>query len=250
MFHRASAQRPSGVIILFSSSTNLKASKQANPKETRIMNDLVLLLNVACGHPLSTVPEGRARRLRLMVSGLMAALVFAALWGLAAGSYSAPLALANLYKVPMVILLSAVSAVPAALLAWKLTRAKEDWTEIVLKFVSGIFAGTLVLAVLAPLVALYYHSSVWAGPLLGSATVFIALAAGAIVSLRSAQRDTDSAGGSILSSIPVVVFLAIQLAALMQLVVLVAPIFPERTIFSEGVDQASSYIEPMSGSGR
>lgn len=214
------------------------------------MTDLVLLLNVACGHPLSGVVEGRARRLRLATSGLMAALALAAIWGLAAGSCSAPLALANLYKVPMVILLSTISALPAGLLAWKLTRAEGDWSCLLLNFVSGIFTATLVLAVLSPLVALYYHSSFWAGPFLGSATVFIALGAGFIVFLRNVYRDLDGEGQHFLVSVPVVVFLGMQLAALMQLVVLVSPIFPESTVFSGGVDQAGSYLAPGMESSR
>jgi hypothetical protein len=214
------------------------------------MTDLVLLLNVACGQPLSGIAEGRARRLRLSASALMAALGLAALWGLAAGSCSASLALANLYKVPMVILLSTVSALPAGLLAWKLTRTGGDWTTILLNFVTGVFAGTLVLAALAPLVALYYHSSEWAGPLLGSATVFLALAAGSFVFLRNVGRDPGGQGGRFLATVPSVVFLGMQLAALMQLIVLASPIFPERTIFSGGIDHAGSYLAPTTENAR
>lgn len=208
------------------------------------MNDLALLLNIACGHSLPAGEDGRGRRLRMVASGFMAALVFAALWGLAAGSHSATLALANVYKVPMVIVLSAVSAVPAGLLAWKLIGAKGDWTDILIGFTSGIFTGTLVLAVLAPLVALYYHSSGFAGPILGSGTVFLALGTGAVVFLRTVLRGLDAGGRRVALAIPVLVFLAMQLASMLQLVALASPIFPERTVFSGGIDQATTLIAP------
>ena len=58
-------------------------------------------------------PASRAQESMLAILALGAALVLASIWGIAAGSESAQLSLANAYKVPMVILLSALTALPA-----------------------------------------------------------------------------------------------------------------------------------------
>ena len=79
------------------------------------MTHFSTLLNLTCGKPLGEEDSGRARRLQIVVSALLTSLVFAALWGVAAGSRLPSLAIANLYKVPMVVLISAV-ALPAGLL--------------------------------------------------------------------------------------------------------------------------------------
>ena len=60
----------------------------------------------------------------LAALAIAAALALASLWGIAAGSASASLAMANAYKVPMVILLSALTALPAGLVTLRLTNAR------------------------------------------------------------------------------------------------------------------------------
>lgn len=201
------------------------------------MGTLVTLLDIACGRPIPGADGGRARRIELMIVALLASLVFAAAWGAAAGSRSTLLATANLYKVPMVVLLSCVFAAPAGLLAWRLSGAAIRGTDLALGFVGSVFGGTLVLAVLAPLVALYYHSSAWAGPMLGVGSAFVALGTGTIMFVRGIVRRLP-AGASVMGAlVPAGVILAMQLATLLQLASVVAPIFPERTPFSGGIDQ-------------
>ena len=90
----------------------------------------------------------RSHQIVVTISALFAALVLAAFWGLAAGSTSATLALANAYKVPMVIVLSALTALPAGLVALRLTNASLPAEQLVTAFVTSIFGGTLVLATL------------------------------------------------------------------------------------------------------
>lgn len=203
------------------------------------MNHFAVLLDLVCGRALPDAAEGRARRLELVASALLASIVFAALWGLAAGSHSTSLALANLYKVPMVVLLSAVCAVPAGMLAYKLVGPPCRGTDLLVAFAGGIFAGTLVLAVLAPILALYYHTSAWAGPMLGIATTFAALGVGGLIFVRAAFRRAALGPRRASIAIPVTVFLGLQLAAMLQLVALASPIFPEHTVFSKGVDHIS-----------
>lgn len=200
------------------------------------MGTLMTLLDIACGRPIPGADGGRARRIELMIVALLASLVFAAAWGAAAGSRNAILATANLYKVPMVVLLSCVFAAPAGLLAWRLSGTAIRGTDLALGFVGSVFGGTLVLAVLAPLVALYYHSSAWAGPMLGVGSAFVALATGTIMFFRGVFRRLPAGAPKLAAFVPALVILGMQLATLLQLASVVAPIFPERTPFSGGID--------------
>jgi hypothetical protein len=102
-----------------------------------------------------------------------------------------------------------------------------------------MFGGTLVLAVLAPLIALYYHSSAWAGPVLGIGSAAVALFTGTIMFVRGTVRRVEK-GARAPVLLPVGVTLAMQLATLLQLAALAAPIFPERTIFRGGIDHLTS----------
>lgn len=200
------------------------------------MGALVTLIDIACGRPIPAEDSGRSRRLQLVVLALLASLVFAAAWGLAAGSRSAGLAIANLYKVPMVVLMSCAFAAPAGLLAWRLSGTRVRGSDLALGFAGGVFGGTLVLAVLAPLVALYYHSSAWAGPVLGFGSAALALLTGTIMFVRGVVRRLEPGTQKRTVFLPVAVTLAMQLLTLLQLAALASPIFPERTAFSGGID--------------
>jgi len=194
------------------------------------------LLNLACGRPLPEEEDGRSRRLQLVAAALLASLVFAGLWGLAAGSSSPVLALANLYKVPMVVLVSTLAAIPAGLLTWKLSGADCRATDLLLSFATAVFAASLVLATSAPLVALYYHSSTWAGPALALGSVLLAVATGLLLFGRGVWLRL-SGMTSRLRVVPAVLVLAVvQLACLVQLVALASPILPEWTLFDGGID--------------
>jgi hypothetical protein len=200
------------------------------------MGTLVTLIDIACGRPIPVEDDGRSRRLQLVVFALLSSLVFAAAWGLAAGSRSTGLAVANLYKVPMVVLMSCAFAAPAGLLAWRLSGTRVRGSDLALGFAGGVFGGTLVLAVLAPLVALYYHSSAWAGPVLGIGSAVLALITGTIMFVRGVIRRLEPGTKKRTVFLPVAVTLGMQLLTLVQLSALASPIFPERTPFSGGID--------------
>ena len=208
------------------------------------MGTLVTLIDIACGRPIPAADDGRSRRLQLVVFALLASLVFAAAWGMAAGSRSAALAVANLYKVPMVVLLSCAFAAPAGLLAWRLSGTRVRGSDLALGFAGGVFGGTLVLAVLAPLVALYYHSSAWAGPVLGIGSAGLALLAGTVMFVRGVMRRLEPGTRKRTVLLPVAVTLAMQLLTLVQLASLASPIFPERTAFSGGIDHIATSAAP------
>lgn len=194
------------------------------------------LLDLTCGKPLGDADAGRARRLQIVISALLTSLLFAAVWGVAAGSRMPALAVANLYKVPMVVLVSAVGALPAGLLTWKLSGGPGRASDLLIGFTGGTFAGTLVLAVLSPLVALYYHSSLWAGPLLGQGSALLALVVGVVIFARAIFGRKNPEAPRARLVLPVTVLALVQVAMLVQLVAIAAPILPERTIFSHGID--------------
>ncbi|MCH9684418.1 MAG: hypothetical protein K0V04_23490 [Deltaproteobacteria bacterium] len=193
------------------------------------------LLHMITGRPVEQ-GEGRARRSQLMLTAGLLSLVFVALWGLAVGSASLGLAIANIYKVPMIILLSALCSAPAGLLALRISGADYRASDLMFSFVTAVFSGSLVMGVLAPVVALYYHTSAWAGPFLGMGSSFLALAVGGFVFVRATQRrrKVDTMPSSL--TLPIVVMLVMNAACLLQLVALASPILPEATIFEGGVD--------------
>lgn len=201
------------------------------------MTTIVTLLDIACGRPIPTQDSGPSRRLQLVVFALLASMVFAGAWGLAAGSQATGLALANLYKVPMVVLLSCAFAAPAGLLAWRLSGSPIRGSDLALGFSGGVFGGTLVLAVLAPLIALYYHSSAWAGPVLGIGSAILALVTGTVMFIRGTIRRLPPGTSKLAVLLPVAVTLGMQILTLIQLAAIAAPIFPERTMFSGGIDR-------------
>ena len=210
------------------------------------MGTLVTLIDNACGRALPAEDSGRSRRLQLITLSLLASLVFAAAWGLAAGSREMGLAMANLYKVPMVVLLSSAFAAPAGLLAWRLSGTRIRGTDLALGFTGGVFGGTLVLAVFAPLLALYYHSSAWAGPLLGIGSALLALVTGTVMFVRAVLRRLEPGTTKASVLLPVAATLTMQILTLLQLASLAAPIFPERTAFSGGIDHITTHAVPTS----
>jgi hypothetical protein len=194
------------------------------------------ILDIACGRPIPREDAGPARRLQLVVLAFLASLIFAAAWGAAAGSQATGLAVANLYKVPMVVLLSSAFAAPAGLLAWRLSGTQVRGSDLALGFSGGVFGGTLVLAVLAPIVALYYHSSAWGGPMLGVGSALLALGIGTIMFVHGTIRRVPEGASKAATLIPIFVTLGMQVLTLLQLAAIAAPIFPEHTPFSGGID--------------
>lgn len=199
------------------------------------MSQLAQLMTLTCRGELPQ-PLTRANQLVLTIAALVAGLVLSALWGIAAGSSSAALAIANAYKVPMVILLSALAALPAGLVALRFANARLSAADLVSAFATSIFGGTLVLATLAPLVAVYYHTSSKAGVPLALGSVFVALATATLLFGRAVKRRVGGEPGRAASLIPVVILVALFSAALMQFVALASPIIGTVTPFNGGFD--------------
>ena len=195
------------------------------------------LLDLACGRRGDgDGDESVARKLQLTIACAVAALLFSAIWGIAAGSGAASLALANTLKVPLVILLSALCAIPAGLLALELSGIRYGAADLLLSFASGVFAGSLVLAVLAPLVAVYYHTSALVGSKLAIGSVFAAIAVGVMIFARSAYARAGDRSNRVAVTIAVAAFSAILLIAMVQFVAIAAPILPDASAFDGGID--------------
>jgi MFS family permease len=202
---------------------------------SNVIGTFSTLLHLITGRPVEE-GEGRARRIQLMMTAGLLSLLFAAVWGLAVGSASLGLAVANIYKVPMIVLLAAMFSIPAGLLALRVSGADYRASDLLISFFTAVFSGSLVLGVLSPLVALYYHTSAWAGPFLGMGSAFIALGVAGFVFVRATlrRRKETTMPGSL--ALPTIVMVVMNAACLLQLVALASPILPEATIFEGGVD--------------
>lgn len=203
-----------------------------------MQTNLSQLMSVTCSAE-AALPASRAQQVMLAITALFAGLLLSSVWGIAAGSTSAAMALANAYKVPMVILLSAITALPAGLVALRFTSAALPARELVGAFATSIFGGTLVLAVLAPLVGIYYHTSAKAGLPLALGSVFVSLATASLLFGRAVARRVSGRPkrGSLFA---VAVLVALFLAALLQYVALASPIISAVTPFDGGFDRVFS----------
>ncbi|MFZ5476131.1 MAG: hypothetical protein ACOZNI_05095 [Myxococcota bacterium] len=199
------------------------------------MNPVARLFDLAAGRPLPEEADGSASRLQLAVHATLASIGLAAIYGLAAGSADTATLVANLYRAPMVTVLSAASALPAALLTWKLTGAPGRASDLVLGAASGIFTGTLLLAALSPLVVLFYQTSLYAG-LFAMAVTALATLLGLLTAVRAVLNRVPAGKSLLAAALPTGVLAFVQLAALAQLIQVVGGLLPERTVFDAGID--------------
>lgn len=201
------------------------------------MSRFLSLFDLASGKPLSREEEGTSHRMQIVVHATLATVVFAAIYGVAAGSTDLGLALGNIVKMPMVILLSAMTALPVGLVAWKLTGAPNRASDLVIGVAAGNFSAALVLATLAPLVALYYHSSGYLGGALALAVGALALVVGLFNVVRAVL---NRAPGDLLRKgrvfLPLAALVCVELLSLVQFIHIASPILPEVTVFDGGMD--------------
>jgi hypothetical protein len=204
------------------------------------MRQFLELFNLASGKILSTEHDGAASRAQIIVRATLASVVFAALYGLAVGSTDVGLAVGDLYKLPMVLLLSTVCAVPVALLTRKLLGGPNRASDLLLGAAAGNFTASLVLVSLSPIVALYYHTSGHLGGVLALCTGGLAAALGFWNAARAVwSRRPDGLALSRLPGlvVPLGVMIFAQMASLAQFIHVASPILPEVTVFDGGVDR-------------
>lgn len=193
------------------------------------------LFQLAVGRELNS-EESSAARWQLALRASLASSGLAALFGLAAGSANLQLALKNIYKVPMVLLLSGLFAIPAGAFVWKLLDEKNKTSELVLAIAAGNLNASIVLALFAPLIALYFHTSDHFGMPLALVAIVLALLGGIVVFCRSALRAANPFSSNWVVGVPLVVVLGMQLACALQLVQIASPILPSPTVFRGGID--------------
>jgi hypothetical protein len=200
------------------------------------MHAITSLIELTGGQKSAIETDGPARRTRLALTATAASCAGAAVFGLAAGSADISLAMANLFKVPMAVVLSALAALPAGLLAWKVTDAKIQVTDLLVSLAAANMTATMVLTAAAPLVALYYVTgSSWAS-LIAMGACFLAVAVGGFTYFRAVKLRLPDDVTRRQVFVPLAVLIAFQLIALVQLVGIASPILPELTPFSGGAD--------------
>jgi hypothetical protein len=163
----------------------------------------------------------------------LSGLGFAAVWGLAAGAAAPRLAIANVYKVPMVLALSLAVALPGVLVARHLLRLQIQPLEIVSALVASKYRACLVLLGFAPLLGVYAYTSQSVAPLLAQVSALLALAVGG-ASMRSELSKTAAPRWQLL--LLWCVAGALVSAALLQLVSLATPVLTLPTVFGSGID--------------
>lgn len=203
------------------------------------LSPLAVLLRLLAVRPFEARALSVPMRLSVAALGLLVALPCAAAWGLAASSSGAHATLENALKVPMLLLVSGAAALPFVLVVSLLVGARGTrLTDLVVAHGAATFAGSLVLLVSAPLVALYQRSSAWAGPTMAVASVAVALTVGAFVLVRALSRLARAATRARDHLLPTAALALIQLAALAQLASVTSPVFGARTRFGQGIDGA------------
>jgi hypothetical protein len=186
----------------------------------------------------------RAQRLFLAGFAFVGALALSALWGVAAGSHDGRFALGNAASVPLLLLMSSVASLPLGLLVYRLTVADGRASDLVLGHAGALFGGSLVLALLTPIVALYQYSSSWAGPVVAMGSELVGVAIGFALLLRGLAKlvpDPRARRGML---VPVALLCVVQGAALLQLSAVAPPVMPHRTVLGRGIDGIASHAAP------
>jgi hypothetical protein len=185
-------------------------------------------------------PQGRAARFSLSAFAFLAALAMTAAWGVAAGSHDGTIAFSNALKVPILLVVSSLAALPVVLVLFRMLAPHGDTSDLVVGHAMGTFGGSLVLVLLAPLVALYQCSSAWAGPVVAFVSALIGIAVAIFCFTRTVAklRPTREERRGVL--LPMIMLFVLQASALAQLASMTSPVFPHRTHFGQGVDALSS----------
>jgi hypothetical protein len=200
------------------------------------MSQFASLFDLLNGKPVAAEEHGGAAAAQLIAQATLATVVFAAIYGVAAGSTDLALALGNAYKMPMVVLLSALVAVPVGLLTWKLTGSRARISSLLVGMSAGNFAAALVLAALAPLVALYYHTTGYLGGALALGVGGLAFLVGMVTVVRAVLSRAAVETGRWTVALPLLVLCTTQTLALVQFIHVASPILPEVTVFDGGID--------------
>lgn len=158
---------------------------------------------------------------------------FSAIWGLCAGSAKPMMALANVYKVPMVIALALLVSLPAALVTRHLLRIELHPREITSALVVSLFRASLVLIGVAPLLGVYAYTTQFVAPLLAQGSALLALAVGGFALQTELRRLPAPPRQLFVLGLVCVGVLALSL---LQLITLATPVLTLPTVFGAGIE--------------
>jgi FtsH-binding integral membrane protein len=175
----------------------------------------------------------RSRQQHELILKTLSTLGFGAIWGLAAGSAVPSLALANVYKVPMVIALSVVVALPGVLVARRLLDLEVSVQALCAAIVTSLHRATLVLLGFAPLLGVYAYTSQWVAPLLAQGSALLALLCGAFALRRELGKLEAPRRQLLVLGFVTIVALGLSL---LQLITLATPVLTLPTAFGHGID--------------
>jgi hypothetical protein len=205
------------------------------------MHPFAQILALLGPRPLAAAETSRTQRLFLAALALVSALALSALWGVAAGSHDGRFAIGNALSVPLLLLMSSVASLPLGLLLFRLTVAEGRASDLVLGHAGAVFGGTLVMAFLTPIVALYQYSSSWAGPIVAHASAFVGMAIGLALLVRSLAKLVPEPRARRGMLAPVALLCLAQGAALLQLSAIAPPVMPRRTVLGRGIDGIAAH---------
>lgn len=201
-----------------------------------MMNWINRTFETLSGERTEVEQQGSATKMILVAVTLLAAAGFSSIFGVAVGSTEWGLAFANILKVPTVVVLSGLFALPSAILALRVIGSPIRATDMWLSQASATLAASLVLASAAPLIGLFYHSSDSFGGIVSVGTAVVAVLAGLYVFGRSLAARIEDGGAQRRALVPAVALVCLQLLAVVQLIGVVSPILPEVTPFSQGAE--------------
>lgn len=194
------------------------------------------------GHPLPEEDDGPAARTRIVVLATFASAVLAALFGVAIAGTDPSYIPANLVRMPLVVLLASAAALPPALLAWRICGTNRPVSDMAIGLAAGTFTGTLVLAVLSPLVLLYGLTSDWLGPVLALGTALTGTLVGLFTTCRAIGLRSRGSEYRLLVVPPLAVMVVVHLLALTQLVS-ISSLMPESTFLDRGLEGVVSKVD-------
>lgn len=194
------------------------------------------LMDLVCGRPVPEEERGPRKTLLTAAEACLVAVGVCIAWAFAVSLGNVGHALKSFYKVPAILLFSALVALPAAALTWRMSGTPGKTAELLRSFFVGVLGGALVLAVVSPIVGLYYGSSRFLGPTLAQASVLGALAVGVIVFVRALFVSRTPETQKRRYVWPVAAASVLFTLAVVQFVAMFSPILPERTVFDKGVD--------------
>jgi hypothetical protein len=208
------------------------------PSERDNMNQLSSVFQLlGTRAPTERLELSRSARILAIGTSLLFAMVLSGVWGLAATSTSFAAAGANVIKVPALLFGSGIAAIPPVLVLWKFVGPdRGSISNLLLAYACALFGGALFLAVIAPVVAIYQHSSSFAGPLVAQLSAVLGFITFAALFVRALRRTAQPGNHFGNIAVPAFALLLVQGLTLSQLASTTSPVFNHRTSFGKGVD--------------